>query len=63
MHYDDDVMFCYREKEQKRLAMLKRKTTYVAGQWNANTVLMGGLGKAPENEDSQCKRYSTHNHP
>lgn len=25
------------------------KTRYTPGQWNANTVLMGGLGKAPDN--------------
>ncbi len=38
--------------------MLKRKTTYVPGQWNANTVLMGGLGKAPENEEESKYIYN-----
>lgn len=29
------------------------KTRYIPGQWNANTVLMGGLGKAPDNLELQ----------
>ena len=40
----------HREKERRRLAMLEQKMTYTRGLWNANTVLMGGLGKSPEHD-------------
>ena len=42
-----------REKERKRLELLEKKMAYTAGRWNANTVLMGGLGKTPEDIDEQ----------
>jgi hypothetical protein len=35
-------------KEKRRLELIKQKNAYTPGQWNVNTVLMGGLGKDPE---------------
>ena len=35
------------------MELLEKKMAYTVGQWNANTVLMGGLGKTPEDIDEQ----------
>ena len=43
-----------REKERMRLETLQQKNSYISGQWNVNTVLMGGLGKDPDNEGKKC---------
>nr|XP_006814200.1 PREDICTED: coiled-coil domain-containing protein 87-like [Saccoglossus kowalevskii] len=37
-----------KERKQKIDEMKVEKSTYVPGLWNANAVLMGGLGKDPE---------------
>jgi len=51
------VCFCRRDDaHQERLAELRAlKSEYSAGQWNVNSVLLGGLGKDPQLENSgQC---------
>lgn len=37
-----------RAKEKRRLELLQQKTSFTPGLWNINTVVIGGLGKDPE---------------
>ena len=43
-------MSCFfnREREKQLAKLTKRKFSYTVGQWNINTVTMGGLGKDPD---------------
>ena len=38
----------YRAREEKIAEIRKLKEHYDTGYWNANSVLLGGLGKYPE---------------
>lgn len=47
-------MDCYSAKQKRRMNLLQQKATYTPGLWNTNTVMLGGLGKDPEqNEDGE----------
>jgi len=39
---------CCREREKQLDKLTEKKYSYTAGQWNVNTVSMGGLGKDPD---------------
>ena len=45
-------LYC-RAKERKRLELLQQKTSYTPGLWNINTVVIGGLGRGPEETTSE----------
>ena len=45
--------FLHRERERKLEEMRAIKLEYKEGMWNANCVLMGGLGKDPSIQ-GQC---------
>ena len=37
--------------------LLQQKATYTPGLWNTNTVMLGGLGRDPEqDEDGKLKK-------
>lgn len=36
------------EREKQMAKLTERKYSYTVGQWNVNTVTMGGLGKDPD---------------
>ena len=38
----------FSEREKQLAKLTKKKYSYTTGQWNVNTVAMGGLGKEPD---------------
>ena len=44
-------------KEKRRLELWQQKNTFTPGQWNVNTVLMGGLGKDPDEIQEETSSY------
>jgi len=36
------------EREKQLAKLTEKKYSYTFGQWNVNTVVMGGLGKDPD---------------
>ena len=38
----------YRDKKKKMSAMWQTKNQYTPGEWNVQSVMLGGLGKDPE---------------
>ncbi|XP_019626876.1 PREDICTED: coiled-coil domain-containing protein 87-like isoform X3 [Branchiostoma belcheri] len=41
------------EKEQKIEELRQKKTEFVSGMWNVNSILLGGLGRDPSVEDDE----------
>ena len=41
----------YSAKQKRRMNLLRQKAAYTPGLWNANTVMLGGLGKDPEQDE------------
>ena len=39
---------CYSEKQKRLGEIWKAKTSFTPGEWNVQSVMLGGLGKDPE---------------
>ena len=49
-----------RERERKLAELKSIKTEYQPGVWNANSVLLGGLGNEPDVDGKKLSTFREH---